>query len=103
MANLAYLGTRFLSQHHNPFVSPWYAPNLDRFPPVYLSVGADDAVLPDSLTMTQRFAELGVNTTLSVVPGYDHEYLLHPRTLPGIAAEWERIFAWLREHTGSPA
>jgi acetyl esterase len=101
MFNLAYLGTVFTRLHRDPLVSPIYAPDLDRYPPVYLSSGADDALLPQSLAMTRAFAEAGTHTTLSVVPDVDHEFLMLDPRLPVVAAEWERSLTWLASHTGA--
>jgi acetyl esterase len=101
MLNLAYLGTRFLAKHSDPLVSPALAPNLSALPPVYLNVGTEDALLRQSLSMTATLAEAGVDTTLSVVPGVDHEFLLLDPQLPHVAAEWRRMLAWLVEKTGA--
>jgi acetyl esterase len=101
MFNLAYLGTVFTPRHRDPLVSPIYAPDLDRYPPVYLSCGTDDALLPQSLAMTRAFAEAGASTTLSVVPDVDHEFLMLDPTRPDVAAEWRRSLTWLASHTGA--
>jgi acetyl esterase len=101
MFNLAYLGTHFLTRHRDPLVSPIYAPNLDRFPPVYLNSGIEDALLPQSLAMTAAFAEANVPTTLSVVDGVDHEFLQLEPSTPAVRDEWERIHRWLVEHAGA--
>jgi acetyl esterase/lipase len=102
MSNLAYLGPHYLSKHENPLVSPALAPNLDRFPPAYLCCGAWDAVLPQSLLMAGALAKVGVPVTASIVPEADHEFLqLREDLLPGVDAEWDRIFGWLdRELAG---
>lgn len=101
MFNLAYLGTQFLKHHSDPLVSPMLAPNLAAFPPVYLNAGAEDALLPQTLKMTQVFADAGVSTTLSVVAGVDHEFLQLDPKLPVVGAEWHRLLHWLAEHTGA--
>lgn len=101
MLNLAYLGTRFLAYHRDPLVSPRLAPNLDRFPPVYLNVGSDDALLRQSLQMCQTLAERAVPTTLSVVEGVDHEFLMLDPALPHVDAEWQRLLTWLCAKTGA--
>jgi acetyl esterase len=101
MFNLAYLGTLFTRRHRDPLVSPIYAPNLDRFPPVYLNSGAEDGLLPQSLAMTRVFADAGVSTTLSVVPDVDHEFLQLDPSTPVVAQEWHRVLAWLAERTGA--
>jgi acetyl esterase len=110
MAVLSYLGTRFLAKQLDPMASPYFAPNLSTFPPVYLNSGTDDAVLPQNFSMAEKLIEHGVSTTVSILPGCDHEYFLwHPST-PAIQAEWERVLSWLDEQaqaanlpTGAPA
>jgi acetyl esterase len=98
MSNLAYLGTHFLSRARNPLVSPVYAPNLNRFPPTYLSVGDEDSVLHQSLRMTEALAGADVPVTLSVVSGGDHECLLLGDEVPFVYQESARITSWLHNH-----
>ena len=98
MTCLAYLGTHFLAKQLNPLASPRFAPNLDRFPPTYLSCGAEDPLLPQTLSMTRELADAGVSVTASVVPEADHEFLLYDLERPGVAPEWDRCLSWLREH-----
>jgi acetyl esterase/lipase len=100
MSNLAYLGPHFLSKHLDPLVSPIYAANLDRFPPTYLSCGDQDPTLPQSLRMAGALASVGVSTTLSVVSGVDHEFLLMPDSVPAVAQERQRLLSWLDEQAG---
>jgi acetyl esterase len=95
MANLAYLGPRFLSWHGNGLVSPARSSRLDRFPPTYVSCGSVDAALPQSLLMTEMLAEAGVPVSLSIVAGGDHECQLLMDAQPEIADEWERVYMWL--------
>jgi acetyl esterase len=102
MSNLAYLGPHFLSKHYDPLVSPVYAANLDRFPPTYLCCGDEDATLPQTLRMTAALADAGVSTTLSVVSGFDHEFLLTPGHVPAVEQERERLLAWLDERRRAP-
>ena len=76
MTTLSYLGTRFLAKQLDPLASPYFAPNLDTFPPVYINSGTEDAVLPQAFSMAERLIEHGVSTTVSILPG------LRPRVLP---------------------
>jgi acetyl esterase/lipase len=95
--NLAYLGPNFVNVHRNPLVSAAYAGDLlSAFPPCYLNVGVEDALLPQSLSFTQVLADHGVRTTLSVVEDADHEFLLMPEVVPGAMPEFDRTVAWLR-------
>jgi acetyl esterase len=103
MLNLAYLGTRFLTKHLDPLVSPIYAPNLERFPPTYLNCGSEDAVLPDTLDMVGRLGEAGVDVTASVVEGVDHEFLLLDPALPHVEREWQRMLRWLADRAETRA
>ena len=101
MYNRAYLGPHWLSMHRDPRVSPAFAETLDRFPPAYLTVGSEDALLPQSLDMTRRLIDRGVPTTLSVIAGLNHSFAYIPHKLPDAAAELERMFAWLSERNGA--
>jgi acetyl esterase len=95
--NLAYLGPNFIKHHRAPIVSPLYAPNLATFPPAYLCCGDRDALLPQSLAMTKALVQASVPTTLSVVEGGDHAFLMIPDVIPGAGPELQRIHAWLRQ------
>ena len=101
MYNLAYLGPHWLTKHWDPRVSPALAANLDRFPPSYLTIGDQDALLPQSLDMAKRLSEAGAATRLSVVPGLNHSFAYIPHKLPEAAAELARMFEWLSAQTGA--
>jgi acetyl esterase len=101
MYNRAYLGPHWLTMHRDPRVSPALAPNLDRFPPAYLTTGDQDALLPQSLDMAKRLAGAGAPIRLSVVPGLNHSFAYIPHKLPDAAAELERMFDWLAARTGA--
>jgi acetyl esterase/lipase len=90
----AYLGSKFLQQQRNPLVSPIYG-DLSLFPPTYLSCGAADWVVGQSLAMTRALIEAGVPVTLSVVEGAGHGFL--HRDDPEAILERERIYQWLAE------
>lgn len=99
--NLAYLGPNFVGLHRNPLVSPVYATNIADFPPCYLSCGARDGLLPQSLTMARALIKAGVPTTLSVVADGDHGFLMLADSMPSAGKELERIFDWLADVTRS--
>jgi acetyl esterase len=99
--NRAYLGPHWLTLHRSPFVSPALAPGLGAMPPTYLTVGDQDALVPQTLDMAKRLIEHGVSTTLSLVAGLDHSFAYIPHQLPDSAAELQRLFAWLRQTTGA--
>ena len=101
MYNRAYLGPHYLSRHRDPMVSPAFAETLGEFPPAYLTIGDQDALLPQSLDMARRLIDREVPTTLSVAAGLNHSFAYIPHKLPDAAAELERMFAWLRERNGA--
>jgi acetyl esterase len=96
MGNLAYLGPTFLRHHRNPLVSPVFAPHPDRFPPSYFSVGDEDSLLPHTFAMADVLATANVPTTVSVVAGMDHAFLMLEHKFPDAAEEMDRIGRWLR-------
>lgn len=91
----AYLGASFTDRVRSPLVSPIECEALACLPPVYLSCGAEDALLEQSLRMTSRLAAVDARVTLSVVPGADHEFLRVPGLVEGAEAELGRIREWL--------
>lgn len=95
--NLAYLGPNFIKHHRSPTVSPAYATNLSVFPPAYLSCGDRDALLPQTLSFANRLALERVPTTVSVVAGADHAFLMMPEIISGAGPELERIIGWLHQ------
>ncbi|MEA2331025.1 MAG: acetyl esterase [Thermoleophilaceae bacterium] len=97
--NSAYLGPHWLTLHRHPLVSPAHAPNLDRFPPTYLTIGDQDALVPQSLGMAARLIDAGVPTTLSLVEGLNHSFAYIPHHLPDAATELQRLFGWLESRT----
>jgi acetyl esterase/lipase len=96
MGNLAYLGPTFLAQHRNPLVSPLLAPRPSNFPPSYFSVGDEDSLLPHSLAMVDKLATASVPTTLSVVAGMDHAFLMLEHLFVEPREEMDRIARWLK-------
>jgi acetyl esterase len=97
--NLAYLGPNFVGLHRHPLVSPVYAKNIAEFPPCYLSCGAQDSLLTQSLTMTRTLIAAGVSTTLSVVADADHAFLMLSDSMASARKEFEHICDWLADIT----
>jgi acetyl esterase/lipase len=95
--NLAYLGPNFVGVHRNPLVSPAYWSGISRFPPTYLTCGARDALLPQTLEMTRVLTGADVHTTVSIVADADHAFLMMADTDPAAMKESQRICDWLAE------
>jgi acetyl esterase len=92
----AYLGRDWRARLEDPSVSPSRG-DLTAFPPTYLSCGAADLALRQTLEMTADLATSGVPTTASVVAGADHVFLNIPDVVAGAGAELQRIKSWLAE------
>jgi acetyl esterase len=101
MYNQAYLGPHWLTMHRDPLVSPALSDSLSSFPSTYLTIGSEDALLPQSLDMMRRLADADVPATLSVVAGLNHSFAYIPHKLPDAAAELSRMFAWLQKTNGA--
>ena len=95
----AYMGPHFLKYVRHPLASPIYAPNLDAFPPTYLSCGHEDPLLPHTLAMTRALAHAGVATTASILPKTAHFFAQFDAALSQVEPELQRIFAWLKTDT----
>jgi acetyl esterase len=98
--NLAYLGPNFVSMHRNPLVSPAYWSGIAQFPPTYLTCGARDALLPQTLRMTRMLTEADVHTTASIVGDADHGFLMMADANPAAMKESQRICDWLADVVG---
>ena len=99
MANRCYLGPHYLELHPDPLVSPALA-DLSRFPPTYVTCGAEDSFLGQSLSFGKALALADVPLTLSVVEGVDHSFAQLEGLLPRAADEMERVFTWLKRTAG---
>jgi len=99
--NRAYLGPHYLMLHRAPLVSPALSEDLGRMPPAYLTVGDQDALLPQTLDLAKRLVDHDVPTTLSLVAGLNHSFAYIPHQLPDAAVELQRMFEWLAAHTGA--
>jgi acetyl esterase len=95
--NLAYLGPNFVSIHRNALVSPAYWSRIAEFPPTYLTSGARDALLPQTLNMTRVLTGADVLTTVSIVGDADHGFLMMADTDEPAMKESRRICDWLAE------
>ena len=96
--NRAYLGPHFTTMLRHPLASQVYAPNLDRWPPTYLSCGIQDSLLGHTLALAKALSQADVAATLSVIEGADHGYAKMADKIPSAARELERIHDWVDRH-----
>ena len=99
MGNQAYLGPHYLSRHRDPLVSPALA-DLSGFPPTFVTCGAEDSFLGQSLSMGKALAMANVPVTLSLVQGVDHSFAFMEHLMPQAKEEMERVLTWLRRTAG---
>jgi len=95
--NLAYLGPNFVRIHRNPLVSPAYWSRMAEFPPTYLTCGARDALLPQTINMINVLTSADALTTASIVGDADHGFLMLADTNEAALKESQRICEWLAE------
>jgi acetyl esterase len=94
-----YLGGQAESRLDDPRVSPARSRRLEALPPTYVSCGARDRLLPQSLDLLRRLASAGVDVTGSVVPGSDHAFTKYVSPTHDERDEFERISAWIVRRT----
>jgi len=95
--NLAYLGPNFINIHRDPTVSTAYWKDIGKFPPSYLTCGARDALLPQTLRFTQVLTDADVHTTVSIVAEADHGYLMLAGKAEAATREMNNITDWMHE------
>ena len=96
----AYLGPNFTAKLHDPLVSPVYSRHLHVLPPTYLTCGALDAMLCQTMAMANALVAAKVPTSLSILEDTDHEFLKIPEKVPGGMDEMQRMINWLRRQIG---
>jgi acetyl esterase/lipase len=77
-----------------PLASPLYA-DLGCLPPLLIQVGAAEALLDDSLRLSERALAAGVDSTLEVWPQMIHVWHSFAAILPEARAAIDRIAAFL--------
>jgi epsilon-lactone hydrolase len=66
---------------HNPLASPLFG-DLHNLPPILLQVGSDEIILSDSVSFAEKAKAAGVNVTLEVWKGMQHEWQYAASFLP---------------------
>lgn len=94
----AYLGSD--ARADDPSVNPILA-DLTGFPPLYITAGSGEGLRDDAITLNRRAQLAGVDSTLSLVDGMQHVFVLMAGRAAEADDEIERIAAWFRSHTES--
>lgn len=84
---------------HDPLANPLHA-DLTGFPPIYIQVGADEALLDDSCKLADLARKSGVEATLDVVPEMQHVFQFLAGTAPEADAAIRRLADWVRPKLG---
>lgn len=61
----------------DPYISPVYAELDSSFPTSYITVGGDEMLMSDSVTLYEKLKKAGVEAYLDVAPGMFHVYNLY--------------------------
>ncbi len=78
-----------------PLASPLYG-DLAGLPPLLVLVGADEALLDDSVSLVRRGGMEGVRTTLIIEPGMQHVFPIFAGRMPEADAAIVEIGEWIR-------
>lgn len=74
----------------NPYVSPVYGA-YKGFPPTFFSVGGDEMLLDDTLTVEKKMRKAGVSTVLEQQPEMFHTYILCMNSMPESKCSYQRL------------
>ena len=91
----AYLGDR---SRTTPLASPYYA-DLRGLPPLLLQVGSAEVLLDDSLRLTDRAKEAGVDVTLEVWDDMPHVWQAFATFLPEARQALKSCGEFVKKHT----
>ena len=90
-----------------PLVSPYFG-DLSGLPPLLIQVGSSEVLLSDATRLAEKAKAAGVDVTLEVWPGMQHEWQFAANILPEgkraishIGAFVEGVFSRSVEHEGT--
>lgn len=81
----------------DPSVAPLYA-DLSGLPPIYLQVGAHEALHDDSVRLHERLLQAGVAAELDVAPEMQHVFQMYAGNVPESDDAVQRLGEWLAQH-----
>ena len=81
----------------DPSVAPLYA-DLSGLPPIYLQVGAHEALHDDSVRLHERLLQAGVAAELDVAPEMQHVFQMDAGNVPESDDAVQRLGEWLAQH-----
>jgi acetyl esterase/lipase len=96
------MAATFLGEGGNrrdPLANPLYA-DLTGLPPMYIQVGADEALLDDSRKLADLARKSGVEVTLDIVPEMQHVFQFLAGTAPEADTAIRRLAVWVRPKLG---
>lgn len=78
----------------HPLASPLQA-DLNRYPPTLITVGSGEVLLDDSVRFATKLDAHGVENRFEIIKGMDHVAVTRGFTLPGSAACFEHVAAFV--------
>ncbi|MGZ3813065.1 MAG: alpha/beta hydrolase [Mucilaginibacter sp.] len=83
----------------DPYVNPLYA-DLANLPPIYLQVGGDEVLLDDSIRLSERAENAGVDVRLDIFPGMQHSFQMAAGRAPESDEAISRYVKWVKPKLG---
>jgi monoterpene epsilon-lactone hydrolase len=83
----------------DPYASPLYA-EITGFPPIFLQVGADEALLDDSKSFAERAKKAGVEVRFDAFPEMLHSFQMMAGRAPEADDAIDRFARWVRPKLG---
>jgi acetyl esterase/lipase len=81
----------------DPRASPLYA-DLTGFPPLLIQVGSGETLLDDTLRLSEKARQAGVEVTTEIWPGMVHQWQLFPFWLDDARRSNQRVAEYAVEH-----
>ncbi len=81
----------------SPYVSPVYGRYHD-FPPMFFTVGGDEVLLSDTLTVAEKLRKEGIEADVDVQPHMFHDYTMYYGFLPEAKASFAKTLRFIQDH-----
>jgi acetyl esterase/lipase len=79
----------------DPYISPVYG-DYKGFPPMFFTVGGDEMLLDDTLTIVDKLRECGVDVDCDVQPEMFHIYTVFRNLMPESRESYARLLSFMR-------
>ncbi len=84
------------ADRRDPYISPVFA-DYANFPPMFFSVGANEMLLSDTLTIVDKLTALGNKPVLEIGEGMFHVYPIYYKLFPEAKRTFKKLLAFITD------